>query len=180
MSLQVQSNGAIGVPTYDFLLMYNNNHMAARKNVLSLIITPNFWTPIPTLTQGRFFSKSNDFNPGSEGSLPPRTKSGGWILFQIFVHRQKSISTHTHPHGKKGSYEGLTLNIMPLFFRLHQAATVGSEHRAGFWARIPQRSQPAACDPFAPVLGGSLPDRACPCHCNLHEKEKSKKELDTK
>ncbi len=64
-SLKVKSNGAVGLPIYDFLLVSNSNYMsnshrlgviATRKifsNLLSL--GPNFDPPRPTHTPGQFF-----------------------------------------------------------------------------------------------------------------------------
>ncbi len=77
-SLQVKSNGVIGLPIYEFLLMYNSNHMSishrsgdnALEKFFPLIsyhrakIMPP--PPRPTPTPGRFFFQ--DQNTSSLGS----------------------------------------------------------------------------------------------------------------
>ncbi len=60
--LKIKSNGALGLPICDFILMSNSNHMfisrrlAVLDNIPSLIIGPNFRPPPlpPTLTRGDF------------------------------------------------------------------------------------------------------------------------------
>ena len=83
-SLKVKSNGAGGLPIYDFPLvsnsnyMYNSHHLGviATQKISSYLLSlgPNFDPHTPTLTPGRFFSKSNGFLPGSEGRPPPKMK----------------------------------------------------------------------------------------------------------
>ena len=92
-SLKVKSNGAGGLPIYDFLLVSNSNYMynlyrlgvIATQNFFSYLLSlgPNFdhHHPTPTLTLGRFLLKSNHFIPGSKGSLPLKMKLIGEILF---------------------------------------------------------------------------------------------------
>ncbi len=85
-SLKVKSNGAGRLPKYDFLLVSNSDYMS-NSNRLGVIATlkkfyyllplgPNFDhpPPRPTLTPGRFFSKSDHFFLGSQGKLPPKRK----------------------------------------------------------------------------------------------------------
>ncbi len=49
MSLNFNSNDAVGLSIYNFLLMYNSNHMSishchSMKISPSFIISPTFWT----------------------------------------------------------------------------------------------------------------------------------------
>ncbi len=95
-SLKVRSNGAVGLPIYDFLLMSNSNYVSnwhrlgvrATQNffLLSLIIRTKFrhshTCPFPgAIFCSDFFSKSNGFVPGSEGRLPPKMKLIGSVFF---------------------------------------------------------------------------------------------------
>ena len=108
VSLKVRSNGAIGFPIYDFLLVYNSNHMSIphhlavitspKKNVyLLIIIRPKFWTPTPTLTKGQFSQKLNHFILGSEGRSPPKMK----LIFQnAFWDILTDGHTNTQEHNK--------------------------------------------------------------------------------
>ena len=65
-SPKVKSNGAVGFPIYDFLLVSNSNQMSishrlgviAPRQFFSYLLSlgPNFGPPTPTLTPGRFLA----------------------------------------------------------------------------------------------------------------------------
>ncbi len=104
LPFKVKSNGAVGL-TYDFLLVSNSNYMSnsyrlgviATRTFFSYLLSlvPNFGPPTPTLTPGRFFSKSNRFFLGHrEGSH----QKWSWLVkyfLRYLVHR------HTHRHTGK-------------------------------------------------------------------------------
>ena len=78
-SLKVKSNGEVGLPKYDFLLVSNSNYMSKARHLgvtatrkffsYLLSLEPNFDPPHPPLPWGDFFSKSIGFLSGSEGRL---------------------------------------------------------------------------------------------------------------
>ena len=85
-SLKVKSNGAVGLPIYEFLLVSNSNYMSNshRLGVIGtrkfssylLSLGPNFDlhpqpTPTPpTVTPGRFFFKMESLHPWVQGKPP--------------------------------------------------------------------------------------------------------------
>ncbi len=90
-SPKVKSNGAVRHPLYDFLLVCNNNRMSISHR-LAVVATGNFspisyhWAKIfapPPLALGRFFSKSNNLIPGSEGRYPPKIQLLASIVFEL-------------------------------------------------------------------------------------------------
>ena len=100
MSLKVKSNGAVGLPIYDFLLASNCNYVcnshhlgvAATRKFFSYLLSfgPNFdLPPNPPLPLVNCFP--NGFLPGSQESLPPKMKFISSIFFEIFV------NGHTDP-----------------------------------------------------------------------------------
>ncbi len=93
LSLKVKSNGAVGLPIYDFLLVFNNNHMSFcnclgviiishSKNVLlSLIIRAKFWTPHTHPYPGAIFFKIEWFPPWAREKAATKVKLIGLIFF---------------------------------------------------------------------------------------------------
>ncbi len=81
-SLKVKSNGAGGLPIYDFLSVSNSKYMSnsqrlgviATRKFFSYLLSsgPNFGPPKPTLALCQFLSKSNRFLLGSEARPPPK------------------------------------------------------------------------------------------------------------
>ncbi len=112
----VKSNGAIGLPIYDFLLVPKSNYMSnwhclgvigTWKNFYLLSLGPKFadttpTPPSPTLTPGRFLSKWNHFISGSHRRSPSKMKLIGSVLFQTFCwHTDRYTHAHTQDHCNK-------------------------------------------------------------------------------
>ena len=69
VTLKVKSNGDIWLPIYDFLLMYNSNHMAIPHHLAVFIALKKFLGQNYRPPDTHLYPKSLQ-----RGSLPPRTK----------------------------------------------------------------------------------------------------------